>query len=188
MRFSKFTRGSSVASYLYEKQRSRIQSLYLYFNFFIKIVPFWLRNIRFFFNIQNTWSLFYGRHYSSLHRLMPLHRKMDVKIFLLFIVAENIRSENICRHFRIVLTNWQFSNSTTCAKTWPYLWLILPHNTSLHWKVGHTQAMYYSIYRLLHVLVFFCAGVSFICVNNRLIEGWTGGKLLLFQRFLVNSG
>ena len=41
-------RGSSVASYLHEKQTSRIQSLYLYFNYFIKIVPFWLRNIRFF--------------------------------------------------------------------------------------------------------------------------------------------
>ena len=34
------------------KQTSRIQSLYLYFNYFIKIVPFWLRNIRFL--IQNT--------------------------------------------------------------------------------------------------------------------------------------
>ena len=32
-------------SYLHEKQTSRIQSLYLYF---IKIVPFWLCNIRFF--------------------------------------------------------------------------------------------------------------------------------------------
>ena len=31
-------------SYLQEKQTSRIQSLYLYF---IKIVPFWPRNIRF---------------------------------------------------------------------------------------------------------------------------------------------
>ena len=30
-------------SYLHEKQTSRIQSLYLYF---IKIVPFWPRNIR----------------------------------------------------------------------------------------------------------------------------------------------
>ena len=45
-RITKFTRGSSVASYLHEKQTSRIQSLYLYFNYFIKIVPFWLRNIR----------------------------------------------------------------------------------------------------------------------------------------------
>ena len=42
----------------------RIQSLYLYFNYFIKIVPFWLRNIRFL--IQNTRSLFYGCHYSPL--------------------------------------------------------------------------------------------------------------------------
>ena len=92
-RFSKFTRGSSVASYLHEKQTSRIQSLYLYFNYFIKIVPFWLRNIRFL--IENTRSLFYGRHYSSLHRLMLLHRKLNVKIFLMFIVAENTGSVNI---------------------------------------------------------------------------------------------
>ena len=49
-RFSKFTRGSSVASYLHEKHTSRIQSLYLYF---IKIVPFWLRNIRVFFNTKH---------------------------------------------------------------------------------------------------------------------------------------
>ena len=66
------------------------QSLYLYF---IKIVLFLLRNIRFL--IQNTRSLFYGGHYSSLHRLMSLHGKMDVKIFLMFIVAENTRSVNI---------------------------------------------------------------------------------------------
>ena len=65
-------------------------SLYLYF---FKIVPFWLRNIRFL--IQNTRSLFYGRHYSSLHRLMSLHRKINVKIFLMFIIAENTGSVNI---------------------------------------------------------------------------------------------
>ena len=76
--------------YLHEKQTSRIQSLYLYF---IKIVPFWLRNIRFL--IQNTRSLFYGRHYSSLHRLMSLHGKLNVKIFHMFIVAENTRSVDI---------------------------------------------------------------------------------------------
>ena len=87
------TRGHSVASYLHEKQTSRIQSLYLYFNYFIKIVPFWLRNIRFL--IRNTRSLFYGRHYSPLHRLMSLHRKLNVKIFLMFIVAENTGSVNI---------------------------------------------------------------------------------------------
>ena len=46
--------------------------------------------------IQNTRSLFYGRHYSSLHRLMSLHGKLKVKIFLMFIVAENTRSVNIC--------------------------------------------------------------------------------------------
>ena len=47
------------------------------------------------FLIQNTRSLFYGRHYSSLHRLMSLHRKLNVKIFLMFIVAENTGSVNI---------------------------------------------------------------------------------------------
>ena len=77
----------------HEKQTSRIQSLYLYFNYFIKIVPFWLRNIRFL--IQNTRSLFYGCHYSPLHRLMSLHRKLNVKIVLMFIVAENTGSVNI---------------------------------------------------------------------------------------------
>ena len=45
--------------------------------------------------IQNTRSLFYGRHYSSLHRFMSLHRKLNVKICLMFIVAENTRSVNI---------------------------------------------------------------------------------------------
>ena len=92
-RITKFTRGTSVASYLHEKQTSRIQSLYLYFNYFIKIVLFWLRNIRFL--IQNTRSLFYGCHYSPLHRLMSLQRKLNVKIFLMFIVAENTGSVNI---------------------------------------------------------------------------------------------
>ena len=80
-------------SYLHEKHTSRIQSLYLYF---IKIVPFWLRNIRFL--IHNTRSFFYGGHYSSLHRLMSLHGKMDVKIFLMLIVAENTRSVNITKY------------------------------------------------------------------------------------------
>ena len=47
------------------------------------------------FLIQNTRSLFYGRHYLSLHRLMSLHGKLNVKIFLIFIVAENTGSVNI---------------------------------------------------------------------------------------------
>ena len=55
-------------------RNAQIQSLYLYS---IKIVPFWLRNIRFL--IQNTRSLFYGGHYSSLHRLME---KRMSKFFL----------------------------------------------------------------------------------------------------------
>ena len=89
-------------SYLHEKQTSRIQSLYLYF---IKIVPFWQRNIRFL--IQNTRSLFYGGHYSSLHRLMSLHGKMDVKIFPMFIVAEYTRSVNIVQYFKF---RWKYSH------------------------------------------------------------------------------
>ena len=95
---------------LHEKQTSRIQSFYLYF---IKIVPFWLRNIRGFFLIQNTRSLFYGRHYSSLHRLMSLPGKMDVKFFLMFIVAENTRSVS-CNCY-----------SLSKAKIKFYLWYIV---------------------------------------------------------------
>ena len=49
----------------------------------------------FVFLIQNTRSLFYGCHYSPLHRLMSLQRKLNVKIFLMFIVAENTGSVNI---------------------------------------------------------------------------------------------
>ena len=47
------------------------------------------------FLIQNTRSLFYGYHYSPLHRLMSFQRKLNVKIFLMFIVAENTGSVNI---------------------------------------------------------------------------------------------
>ena len=50
------------------------------------------------FLIPNTRSLFYGRHYSSLHRLMSLHGKLNVKIFLMFIVADNTRSVNIKKY------------------------------------------------------------------------------------------
>ena len=87
-----------------------VQSLYLYF---IKIVPFWLRNIRLL--IQNTRSLFYGRHYSSLHRLMSLHGKLNVKIVLMFIVAENTGSVNIGGWNTLAERNlchiWDFSHS-----------------------------------------------------------------------------
>ena len=63
------------------------------FGYEISWVP--MRNIRFL--IQNTRSLFYRRHYSSLHRLMSLHGKLNVKIFLMFIVAENTGSVNIIK-------------------------------------------------------------------------------------------
>ena len=56
------------------------------------------------FLIQNTRSLFYGRHYSSLHRLMSLHGKLNAKIFLMFIVAENTGSVNITRWSLSLLT------------------------------------------------------------------------------------
>ena len=52
-------------SYLHEKQTSRIQSLYLYF---IKIVPFWLRNIRFF-NTKHPVIILRG----SLFVVTPAH-------------------------------------------------------------------------------------------------------------------
>ena len=78
-------------SYLHEKQTSRIQSLYLYFLYQNCTVL----ATKYPFSIQNTRSLFYMGHYSSLHRLMSLYGKMDVNIFLMFIVAENTRSVNI---------------------------------------------------------------------------------------------
>ena len=121
----KFTLGSSVASFLHEKQTSRIQSVYLYFNYFIKIVPFWLRNIRFL--IQNTRSLFYGRHYSSLHRLMSLHGKLNVKIFLMFIVAENTGSVNIYRYCKEE-SFWRLAQQSSVG-------VITPHSTLKSWQV-----------------------------------------------------
>ena len=61
------------------------------------------------FLIQNTRSLFYGRHYSSLHRLMSLHGKLNVKIFLMFIVAENAGSVNII-HYILIYLPWRISS------------------------------------------------------------------------------
>ena len=42
-----------------------------------------------------------GVIYSSLHRLMSLHGKLNVKIFLVFIVAENTRSVNITIYLHV---------------------------------------------------------------------------------------
>ena len=53
-------------SYLHEKQTSRIQSLYLYF---IKIVPFWLRKVRVFFNTKHPVIILRG----SLFVVTPAH-------------------------------------------------------------------------------------------------------------------
>ena len=98
-------------SYLHEKQTSRIQSLYLYP---IKIVPFWLRNIRVFFNTKHPVIILRG-HFSSLHRPMSLHGKMDVKNFLIFIVAENTGSVNILINMHAGLSTeylfWLFQES-----------------------------------------------------------------------------
>ena len=79
--------------------------------------------------IQNTRSLFYGRHYSSLHRLMSLHGKLNVKIFLMFIVAENTGSVNIKKNERTAILNFlcstckmtifQFLNMIITAKSFP---------------------------------------------------------------------
>ena len=91
-------------SYLHEKQTSTIQSLYSYF---IKIVPFWLRNILFF-NTKHPVIILRASLFvvTNVHRLMSLHGKLNVKIFLMFIVAENTRSVNIY----------------TCDGTYMYRW------------------------------------------------------------------
>ena len=86
----KFTRGSSV---FHTSMRNKQVEFNPYIYTLSKLYRFWLRNIRFL--IQNTRSLFYGGHYSSLPRLMLLHGKMNVNIFLMFIVTENTGSVNI---------------------------------------------------------------------------------------------
>ena len=73
-------------SYLHEKQTSWIQSLYLYF---IKIVPFWL--FKYTTGRYSEQPLEQPAHTSP----MFLHGEMDVKIFLMFIVADNTGSVNI---------------------------------------------------------------------------------------------
>ena len=60
--------------------------------------------------LQTTRSLFYGCHYSPLHRLMSLQRKLNVKIFLMFIIAENTGSVNI---LKTTVGNTACSNLTT---------------------------------------------------------------------------
>ena len=77
-------------SYLHEKQTSRIQSLYLYLS----------KLSRFGYEIS-VFKYTIGR-YSEQPPEQPAHtsrlsrvRKMDVKIFLMFIVAENTGSVNI---------------------------------------------------------------------------------------------
>ena len=97
-------------SYLHEKQTSRIQSLYLYF---IKIVPFWLRNICIF-NTKHPLR----RHYSSLHRYMSLHGKNGCQIFFMFIVAENTRSVNIRFYNTIGVV---FLSYEVCVPIWTVL-------------------------------------------------------------------
>ena len=75
---------------LHEKQTSKIQSLYLYF---IKIVPF---------DYEISVFKYTTGRYQEQPPKQPahtsrqqLHGKMDVKIFLMFIVAENTGSVNI---------------------------------------------------------------------------------------------
>ena len=63
-----------------------------------KLYRFGYENIRFL--IQNTQSLFYGRHYSSLHRLMSLHRKLNVKIFL---SVYRSRKHWECKYFKYIV-------------------------------------------------------------------------------------
>ena len=77
-------------SYLHEKQTSIIQSLYSYF---VKIVPVWLWNIRFL-NTQQG-GIENSRRARGSYVMLAALWKMDVKLFLMFIVAQNTRSVNI---------------------------------------------------------------------------------------------
>ena len=72
------------------------ESLYLYFNYFIKTVPFWLRNIRFF-NTKHP-VIILRASLISLFVVTPSHvasSKIECQIFLMFIAAENTGSVNI---------------------------------------------------------------------------------------------
>ena len=72
-------------SCLHEKQASRIQSLYLYF---IKFVPFW-QEISVFKYTTGRYSEQPSEQLAHTYRL-SLHGKMDVKIFLIFIVSKTL--------------------------------------------------------------------------------------------------
>ena len=78
-------------SYLHEKQTRRIQSLYIYF---IKIVSRFGYEISVFKYTTGRYSEQPPEQPANTSRL-SLHGKMDVKIFLMFIVAENTRSVNV---------------------------------------------------------------------------------------------
>ena len=83
-------------SYLHEKQTSKIQSLYLHF---IKIVPFWLWTICF--EIHNR--VVFRTAAGAAGSYGTLVGKMDVKIFLMLIVAENTGSVNIVHFISILI-------------------------------------------------------------------------------------
>ena len=93
-------------SYLHEKQTSRIQSLYLLV-YFIKIVPFRLWNIRFEYT-TGRYSEQPPEQPTHTSRMF-LHGKMDVKIFLMFIVAENTGNVNMLN-----------SNALLSKRNFPY--------------------------------------------------------------------
>ena len=76
-------------SYPHEKLTSRIQSLYLYF-----ILSRFSFEIFFFKYTTGRYSEQPPEQPAHTSRML-LHGKMDVKIFLLFIVAENTGSVNI---------------------------------------------------------------------------------------------
>ena len=77
-------------SYLHDKQTSRIQSLYLYF---IKIVPFWLWNIRFLIHNRAIFRTAAGA--AGSYVMYVSSWKNGCQHFLMLIVAENTGSVNI---------------------------------------------------------------------------------------------
>ena len=82
-----------------------------------------------FFLIQNTRSLFYGRHYSSLHRLMSLHGKIECQHFS---YVYRSRKHWECKYMKIKYPyskqqsptpfNSNSHTSDFCTKLWTKPW------------------------------------------------------------------
>ena len=99
-------------SYLHEKQTSRIQSLYLYF---IKIVLFWLWNIRFLIHNRGVFRT------AGSCVTGTVSWKNGCQNFSMFTVAENTGSVNIwCWSFVMSWAKWQ--QSALEKLCYPFSW------------------------------------------------------------------